>query len=368
MLNLRVELGTKSQIAATVKHGEKLEVLETRRHFAKVRATSGAEGWTDINLLLSDRQMAELRVLATSAAKLPSQGTAKVYDALNVHAEPYRSSPSFFQIPEGGTVEVISHRRTPHTPPPTPSKAVTVHRAAANKKAKGKTTAAPLAPPPSPPPPNWPELAKLHAEPAKPALPAAPPAPEDDWNLVRTPSGDSGWALARMLVMEVPEEVGQYAEGHRITSYLPLGEVQDKEKGGTKQNWIWTTASTGLRPYDFDSFRVFVWSTKHHRYETAYIERNVKGYYPVLTESVPGQDEKAFSVVLEDKTGQLYRETFAFNGYHIRMASKSPCQLPPPLPEVHGLTSFEPEAPPAAPESGSLATRLHDWWARLRGK
>ena len=48
-----------------------------------------------------------------------------------------------------------------------------------------------------------------------------------------------------------------------------------------KNNWLWTTITKGGQPYDFDSFRVFVWSLRHHRYETAYIERNVVGHYPV---------------------------------------------------------------------------------------
>ena len=78
-LNLRSDLGAKSQTVATVKHGDRLEVLETRRRFVKVRTAAGIEGWTDVNELLSERQMADLRLLAASAAKLPSQGAAKVY-------------------------------------------------------------------------------------------------------------------------------------------------------------------------------------------------------------------------------------------------------------------------------------------------
>ena len=33
-----------------------------------------------------------------------------------------------------------------------------------------------------------------------------------------------------MLTMSIPDEVAQYAEGHRITAYLPLGEVKEKGK------------------------------------------------------------------------------------------------------------------------------------------
>ena len=40
-LTLRCDLGTKSQIVATAKHGDRLEVLETRRRFVKVRIGRG---------------------------------------------------------------------------------------------------------------------------------------------------------------------------------------------------------------------------------------------------------------------------------------------------------------------------------------
>ena len=39
----------------------------------------------------------------------------------------------------------------------------------------------------------------------------------DDWNLVRTLDGKVGWVLTRPLSMAIPDEVAQYAEGHRIT-------------------------------------------------------------------------------------------------------------------------------------------------------
>lgn len=359
-LNLRKDVASKSPPVGAVKHGERLEVLETRRRFVKVRTAQGLEGWTDSNLLLTSQQMDELRKLAGSMAKLPSQGTATVYDALNVHAEPNRQSPSFFQIPEAGSVEVIGHRVAPRVPLNTPAPPPPVRRATASaKKSRGKELrrtgpVPPTAPPPAPPR-NWQQLSRPAASDipgwAPPAAAAAPAL--DDWTLVRTRDGKVGWVLSRMLTMAIPDEVAQYAEGHRITAYIPLGDVHDKEKGETKHNWLWTTVTAGQHPYEFDSFRVFVWSMKRHRYETAYIERNVKGYYPVTAA------ENGFALVLEDKDGKLYLRTYTFSGYHVRMLSKTPYQPAAALPE---------RKPDAAPVEDRPATgwreKLRDWRKR----
>jgi len=330
---------------ATLQHGERLEVLETRRRFVRVRTSKGLEGWTDANYLLSQQQVSDLDRLAEFAAKLPSQGKGTTFDSLNVHTAPSRQAPSFTQIAEGGTADVLVHRVSPRN-------AVMPPAAAPVKKSKtsGKTTSKsdkPAKPgketPPPPPPPapaipaNWVELSRprasdLGGEPPTPA----PQAPADDWYLVRTRDGKAGWVLARQLSLSIPDEVAQYAEGHVITGYLSLGKVGSTDK----DNWLWTTTSVGSQGLDFDSFRVFVWSTKRGRYETAYIERNVKGHYPI--EAQPGNGEDAsFSVVLEDKDGKVYKKTYAFSGYRVKMISKELRPEPPGVPEVRTTGSFE---------------------------
>jgi len=141
----------------------------------------------------------------------------------------------------------------------------------------------------------------------------------DDWNLIRTSDGKVGWVLTRPLSMAIPDEVAQYAEGHRITSYFPLGQVYDDDQ--VKNNWLWTTIIKGGQPYEFDSFRVFVWSLRHHRYETAYIQRNVIGHYPVQV--INSGSMPSFSVVLEGQDGHLYRETYSFDSYRIHMVARN---------------------------------------------
>ena len=149
---VRSELGPRQPSVATVRHGERVEILARRRRFVKVRAGSGAVGWTDGDLLFKPEQMEELRALGRAAAQMPSQGKATVLDTLNVHTNPERQAPSFHQIREGEHVTVVAHR-----------------------------------------------------------LVAAAPRMED-WTLVGISKTQAGWVLTRNLVMAIPDEVAQYAE------------------------------------------------------------------------------------------------------------------------------------------------------------
>ena len=358
---------------ATLQHGERLEVLETRRRFVRVRTVKGVEGWTDANYLLSQQQVSDLDKLAEFAAKLPSQGAGTTYDALNVHTAPSRQAPSFTQIPEKGVVELLLHRVSPRNAvmaaaaAPVKTKSKSPNKIAASKQAKqGKEPPPP--PPPAPPPPaDWLELSRPRASElpgwvAEESPITAPQGPADDWYLVRTRDGKAGWVLARQISLSIPDEVAQYAEGHVITGYLSLGKVGAADK----DNWLWTTKSAGSQGVDFDSFRVFVWSTKRSRYETAYIERNVKGWYPIESaQSGSGEDGAGFSLVLEDKDGQVYKKTYAFSGYRVKVTAKAPFHEPPAVPEVRTSRSFEEaQAAPKASWGDRLGNLRKRWFGR----
>src|SRR5262249_760540 len=143
-------------------------------------------------------------------------------------------------------------------------------------------------PKPPEPPANWLELSRTERdEPPpgeEPPEPDNTPEPTDDWSLVRIAGGQSGWVRTRRLGMAIPDEVAQYAWGRRIVPYFPLATIDDGDQ--KKHVWLWTTVADGVHPYDFDSIRVFIWNLRRRRYETAYIERNVKGFAPVLLKDV----------------------------------------------------------------------------------
>ena len=74
VLKIRSAIPLQSSAVATVKHGDRLEILQTRRRFLRVRTPGGAEGWTDERQLLSSTDMAALRDLATRSSAMLAQG------------------------------------------------------------------------------------------------------------------------------------------------------------------------------------------------------------------------------------------------------------------------------------------------------
>jgi hypothetical protein len=269
-------------------------------------------------------------------------------------------------------VDVIGHRVAPRVVPPAPRSAPPAPKTQGKKSSRaGKKSSKDIPPPPMPAPPklpgDWLALSRPGAQPA--SATSAPPVQLDDWSLIRNAAGQSGWVLTRRLTMAIPDEVAQYAEGRRITSYFPLGETRDGKI--VKKGWLWTTIESGRQPYDFDSFRVFVWSLRRHRYETAHIERNLKGFFPALTHPVAAPRARSakdaaagqvpgFSILVEKRDGLRYRRDYAFVENRVRLSSEE---------RVDAATEPTSEAPPGlleasrhegAPQAGE------SWYSRMK--
>ena len=293
----------------------------------------------DATQLLSRDQMNRIRQDADKARKLPSEGSASVYETLNVHIEPSRQSPAFAKIQEGQYVSVLEHRLSPRVTPPSPPPAL-IHERPQSESRKQRREKQRAKGPPAPAPPkapdNWEDLsteriegsespadakARREGEAAARKLEESKkPVALEDWTLIRTKDAQIGWVLTRNLTMAIPDEVAQYAGGARITSYFDLGEVKDEEKG-LKHNWLWTTASEQIE-YDFDAWRVFLWNRRRHRYETSYRQRRVEGYYPVRVDPAdPNVFGRTFHLVTKDEDGKLRIRGYVFDGSRVHLIS-----------------------------------------------
>ena len=327
-LELRQDLGPKSPVVGTASHGEKVEIIQIRRRFTRIRTKAGIEGWTDQERLLSAEQVEALGVLQQYAAAVPSQGAATVNESLNMHTVPNRYSPSFGLIEPGDVVQVLQRKvveRVAYKLPQPEKKTAAAPRRKKRKKGE-KAEPAPIvselkAPEPPGPPPNWQELSfDYHSKQALKIGSATKDTPKDSWTLVRAKDGKAGWVMFRLLYMQIPDEVALYARGSRITGYFPMGLSSGAPP--SKQNWLWTTLLDTTQPVDFDSIRVFVYNVNKDRYESVLWERGLRGHFPTAAEP------PKFSYIVEETPTRWVRKTHQLQGRRTRVVGKEPVEIP----------------------------------------
>src|SRR5205823_4817766 len=149
----------------------------------------------------------------------------------------------------------------------------------------------------------------------------APAGPAlEDWWLVRDAQGRVGWVLSRMVDVDVPLDIAQYAEGQRFVAFFVLDEVQDAEKKVPQYLCVLTDPHDGL-PFDFDQVRVFTWNVRKHRYETAYREHGLNGVLPVTVSSEDFDKEgtlPVFTLRVKDDSGNVSERKYKLNTPMVR--------------------------------------------------
>lgn len=365
-LQVRAELVARSKLVTTLKHGDRVEIIGRRRRFYKLRTSSGAVGWADSWQLMSTAGMEHLRDLARQTAEAPSQGQATAYDSLNVHTAPNRQAPTIFQLTPGIKVEVIAHQKTPRVPyrPPAPLLPSFESEKASARKAKREPKDPPPPRPAAPPvPKDWIAISgvvpKVTAAPDPPAVTAGEsPIVNDLWTLVRAREGRSGWVLARMLMMDLPDEVAQYAERARIAAFFKVGESSDRS-GASHTSWLWATAAR--TDSDFDCLRLFSWNPRRHRYETSYIERNLSGFLPILIDRRKSGETVEFTAVVVEKDGSLKTRVYTINGFRVRLTGRRTATLPRQWYDEKDMSTRPGGPAPLVPVQRDWRDRLPAW-------
>jgi SH3-like domain-containing protein len=272
-VNLRDRVAAVYEKAGVVKNGDRVEVLDHDRRFVKVRSAAGATGWMEQRYLVSQQIFDQLQRLTKDNANDPVQGQATARNDTNLHVEPGRDTEHLYQILLGEKVSLLK-RGTAEKPG-----AVVAQRPAARGDEK-----------------------------------KAPAPVVEDWWLVRDSHGRVGWVLGRMVDVDVPIEVAQYAEGQRIVAYFVLNQMQDGDKKVPQYLTIVTEPKDG-RPFDFNQIRVFTWNVKRHRYETAYRER-MQGLLPVRVSQENFDKEgvlPVFTIRMQDDSGNVSERKYKLN-------------------------------------------------------
>jgi SH3-like domain-containing protein len=273
---LRDRVAAVYEKTGVVKNGERVEVLDHDRRFVKVRTAAGVTGWVEQRYLVGQEVFDRIQKLTADNQNDPVQAQGAARNDTNLHVEPGRDTEHLYQISSGEKLSLLKRG--------TAEKAGTV------------------APRPR------------SATPGGNAQDNKPVPVIEDWWLVRDSHNRVGWVLGRMIDLDIPLDVAQYAEGQRIVAFFVLNQVQDGDKKVAQYLTVVTEPKDGL-PFDFNQIRVFTWNVKRHRYETAYRER-MAGVLPV-TVSQENFDKEgllpAFTIRVQDDNGNVTERKYKLN-------------------------------------------------------
>lgn len=371
--SLRDRVATMYTKVGTIHNGDRVDVLERQKRFVRVRTDGGVEGWVEQRSLISQEVFDGFQKLIQDNAGLAVQAHGTTRAELNMHLTPSRDGEHLYQLKEAEKVEILKRATTDKNapkppPPPKPGVPATKGQPAAQDQkppvasappAGGATSASSTAPgqsAPAQPAPPAASAAKT-AAPANKAKDAEPPKPVmEDWYLVRNSSGKVGWVLLRMIDLDVPLDVAQYAEGQRIIGYFVLNTVQEKIDDQDKQVpqylMLLNQPKDGL-PYDYNQIRVFTRNRNKHRYETAYREREMEGYLPVTTGHAVFDKEgdlPTFTIRKMKDDGQIVDVTYKMNGPIVRRV---------PTPEELAEQKAKHDAELAARQKANAEAKAH---------
>jgi hypothetical protein len=289
-----------------VVNGQPLEVLDRDRRFLKVKTQKKEIGWIEEHAVIDGNTFQAFGQLASQHKQDTVVATATLRDDIYLHILPGRETERFYLLPANAKVQLLTRSSVVKTVPGAarapkpllPKSGPAAASAKSSTSAPGSKSAAKSAVKPVPP-------ASTGATEQNSGQTASEPPPEpppmEDWWLVRDGQGHTGWLLARNLDVDVPEQIGIYAEGQRFVGAYVLNQVFDPE--ATTPNHevpqfltVLSPPKAGL-PFDFDQVRVFTWSVKRHRYETAFRLRPIEGYLPVRIayQPVPGGSTPVFN-------------------------------------------------------------------------
>lgn len=259
----------------TVKNGERVEVIDREKRFARVRTGTGIEGWVEQRYLVDQKTFDGLQKLTQENQSTPMQAPGLLRNETNLHITPGRETEHLYQLATGAKVAILK-------------------RAVAEKQ-PGAAPVRPIATKPG-----------IKA-PAGPAL--------EDWLLVRDDQGRAGWVLSRMVDVDIPLEIAQYAEGQRFVAFFKLNQVRDGDKEVPQYLCVLTEPHDGSA-YDYDQIRVFTWNVRKHRYETAYREHHLDGVLPVTVTQENFDKEgtlPVFVLQVRDDAGNVVERKYKLN-------------------------------------------------------
>ncbi len=249
---------------AKLRHGDRVGIISRTAHWARVETSDGQTGWVELDNLVDALAYEKGRALLAEMKKDPPQASGRVPSAANLRVEPARDAVQITQLTAGERVEVFGRR--------------------------------------------------MMVKPGQPGKSDAGDMPREAWYLVR--SGDrAGWVLGRLVSLEIPEEISQYAQSFNLVAWQALNTVDDN--GRSVPQYV-AADREDTQDFDFTRIRVFTWNVVRHEYATAYVESHLRGFFPIRVIQVSGMP--GFRLKLEDSSGQKIQKVYRMQQTIVRPA------------------------------------------------
>jgi SH3-like domain-containing protein len=240
-------------VVGSLRSGDRLEISTRTRNWARVQTADGLTGWVELKNLLDSRTYEGGQQLLREVASLPPQAEGHTTGVVNLRLDPSRDAAQLAQLTENQKLHVFGRRM--------------VER---------------------PSPVDQPSVEKTR----------------DAWYLIRADSR-AGWVLGRFVALDIPEALSRYAQGTNSVACVVITTVE--EDGQSIPEYL-VADRIGSQDVDFTHIRVFTWWVKNHEYVTAYVESDLKGYFPIRVAFLDGAHY--FRLRLKDDEGKEYQKVY----------------------------------------------------------
>jgi Bacterial SH3 domain len=244
-------------VLAILQYGDRVEVMRREGDWARVRVSGGNNGWVNTKELVPAKTYLSGQQLLQQLSDRQIQATGRTVLAVNLHLEPGREAPELGLLSQGQSLDVYDRRM--------------VARNTATNEGDQTASAAPI---------------------------------QNAWYLVRSDSR-AGWVLGRMLTLDIPQGISQYAADYNTVAWFVLNTVRD---GDSKVPQYLVADREGTVEFDFTHIRVFTWSLRAHHYVTSYVQSGLRGSFPIRVEHV--DNVPYFRLRLVDAKGNKFQGVY----------------------------------------------------------
>jgi uncharacterized protein YgiM (DUF1202 family) len=321
------------QVAAEIHWGERVEVVGHLDTLIKVRTNKGVTGWVEGRRLVDGATWQKEEQLVIKARSMPLQATGRTKVTTNLRLDSGTGSNAtrIYQLPGSVKVSVLARATADAAPTAQKSSRAEKDKTAADKSTANKSAADNAAPPKRE---DWlfvtvtptssstsPSQGRADSPQANQALLVTGNDPSQQPTAAGGPPVPqlAGWVLGRFIELSLPGTLRDYAtsSGMHPVAWFVLNRIPTSQ-GEKPQYLVAGTMGGEGQSCDFTLIRVYTWGGGRSRYETAYVESDFCGYFPITVDKSVGKGDPVFRFSALTEKGQRQERTYAMHQTVVR--------------------------------------------------